>query len=211
MTYNKFGSYYNPKCFLGNLDKPNTSVLIFGDSHAMADQGMISLWLSSIKEKGYIYTKSLSLDKHTRDILFNSNFSHDIEYYLKKFHPSVVIMAGAWRYYKLIPNSINNVEKSIPVIIKYHATPIVILDVPSLQSIEPHCGMDVVSKILLSKDQINDKCSINKQDDGGKRIFTTIKRRYPKLIVIDPTKAFVVIVFVIPQQITNLYIMISSI
>ena len=192
--YNKFGSYINQKCFLGDAENNKTSALIFGDSHAMSYQGMISVWLNQKKIKGYIFTKSLTANpRYFRYIMYNSHFSQNIVYYLKAFHPKVVILAGNWDYYAAnIPNAINNVEKSISAIVKNNSIPMVFLDMPSLNGMKPYCGVKSRgSSILLDYIGFERKkrCQIKINSDEGYQLFAKMKRKYPELIIINPSQS----------------------
>ncbi|MGQ4005358.1 acyltransferase family protein [Francisellaceae bacterium CB300] len=182
--YNK--DIFNTKCFIGDTKKKHSFALVLGDSHAMADQGMISIWLKDLNEKGYIYTKSLTGNPiYYKYIMYNKDFIDTLDFFIKKLHPKSVVLAGIWdnqtyeknNSYKIIDNSIN-------FLIKQGITPIIMKDVPELGDLKPACGLSNIEKL------IGKKCYINIQTNKTKAFVDKLQNKYKQLVVIDPTKVY---------------------
>ncbi|XSZ47490.1 hypothetical protein ACP8HZ_02475 [Francisella noatunensis] len=45
----------NNNCFFVAINKDHTDILVLGDSHAMAYEGMINVWLKNLKLKDTLY------------------------------------------------------------------------------------------------------------------------------------------------------------
>ena len=181
-NYNK--NIFNPKCFIGDISSKNTNTLIFGDSHAMADQGMISVWLKNNKQKGYIYTKSLTEQpKYYKYIMYNHHFINTLQYYINKFHPKTVIFGGDWdcNTYKK-NNSYNTIDKSVRYLIKNGITPIIMQDVPKLGYLKPTCGLSKFEQL------IGISCKINQSHLNY--FMYKLEKKYPQIVIINPTKVY---------------------
>lgn len=182
--YNK--DIFNTKCFIGDTKKQHSFALVLGDSHAMADQGMLSVWLKNLNTKGYIYTKSLTGNsKYYKYIMYNKDFIDTLAFFIKKLHPKSVVLAGIWdsQTYKNTDSFIT-IDKAISFLIDKNITPIIIKDVPELGVLKPTCGLSTIEKLM------GKKCYTNIHKKNAKTFVEKLQNKYKQLIIIDPTKVY---------------------
>ena len=175
----------NKKCFIGDKTNENTSVLVFGDSHAMADQGMLNEWLNSLGLKGYIYTKSLTgSQKYYKFIMYNKDFSDNMSFFITKLHPKIIILAGDWSSQTYVKDKAYlNIKKAIKVMINSNITPVIIRDMPSMENIKPNCGLTTIDRLL------GRTCYVTSQNNSS--IFIQdIQKEFPSIRIINPASVF---------------------
>ncbi|MBK2267811.1 acyltransferase [Francisella philomiragia] len=171
----------NNNCFFGTISKDHTDILVLGDSHAMAYEGMINVWLKNLKLKGYIYTKSLTGDpKLYKYIMYSNSFDKNTEYYIHKLKPRAIILAGYWNYDTYLKtDAFKQIDTSVANFIKQGIVPIIMYDVYG--GPKSTCGFTKLDKIL------GREC-YSVMDDRN-NFIKKLKHKYgEKLIVIDPNK-----------------------
>ncbi|MBK2094671.1 acyltransferase [Francisella philomiragia] len=171
----------NNNCFFGSINKDHTDILVLGDSHAMAYEGMINVWLKNLKLKGYIYTKSLTGDpKLYKYMMYSNSFDKNTEYYIHKLKPRAIILAGYWNYDTYLKtDAFKQIDSSVANFIKQGIVPIIMYDVYG--GPKSTCGFTKLDKIL------GREC-YSVMDDRN-NFIKKLKHKYgEKLIVIDPNK-----------------------
>ncbi|MBK2025871.1 acyltransferase family protein [Francisella philomiragia] len=171
----------NNNCFFGSINKDHTDILVLGDSHAMAYEGMINVWLNNLKLKGYIYTKSLTDDpKLYKYMMYSNSFDKNAEYYIQKLKPKAIVLAGYWNYDTYLKtNAFKQIDNSIANFLKQGIIPIIIFDVYG--GPKPTCGFTKLDKIF------GKQCYSIK--DNRNDFIIKLEHKYGgKLIVIDSNK-----------------------
>lgn len=188
------------KCTIGKISDQNTQALIVGDSHAMAEVGMLSIILKNAGIKAYIATQSntpflllhFSEPKHISELVRKRNAV--IEKLIETNHYQYVVMGGVWSdpsYHFQQGEDVDSsalfkqgVENSILFILKHGATPVIVLDFPSLFNVPVHCG---ATRISVGK-CYNALEKVAAQQNTRRHIILALQKKYPTLIVIDPRK-----------------------
>lgn len=187
-------------CAIGNITLGREQVLLTGDSHAMAANGMISVLLKDANLKGYIATQA-----GTPFVLTNSENSHNlnkgflirddtIEKLIQQQHYKYVVLGGNWSMYayafktKAITNSLDGFKlvltNTIKFIIKNKSIPVILFDVPPLDRVSVSCGLSRVS-FARCYNSIN---QIKKEQAQTRQVILEMKKKYPQIILIDPNR-----------------------
>lgn len=183
------------KCSIGDIKANKTDFLLVGDSHARSDIPMIATWLKNINQKAYVVAQKTTP--------FLPDFPNIVEYVsvtdrnnaiadlIKTQKYKYVILAGEWSK-DIYSTSIQSIKKSIKLIIDNNATPILLLDTPTLTiSMTNLCPLEKHRLPFLFGDH---SCQLDIefvkwQQLKFSNIVTNLKKEFPKLIVIDPKKA----------------------
>ncbi|WP_150466987.1 acyltransferase family protein [Francisella sp. SYW-9] len=183
------------KCSIGykNIEKPNT--LLIGDSHARSDIPMVSVWLKNVKQKAYVISQKTTpfiYDfKNVVEYVSVTDRNHAIAQLIKTKKYKYVILAGEWSK-GIYSSSIKSIKKSIKLIIDNDATPIIILDTPTLSSnISNLCPLEQQNLPFLFDKH---SCQINanfvkEQQLAFSNLIRKLKKEFPQMIIIDPKKA----------------------
>lgn len=186
------------KCSVGDLSEKNPSVLIVGDSHAMAFAGMLDMILKGSHLKGYLVTQSgtpfiLGDIKDWRD---NNPMQRNalISKMIRNNHYDFVVLGGYWDYY---PDSLfthkgygassfsvleKGLNKAIEDVLSVGSTPVLILDVPPLGSVPMSCGF---TRITLAGCN-NSEAKMRKVQAETRNIIFRLAKKYPSVRMIDP-------------------------
>lgn len=203
------------KCFNGNPDKPEskkkcsigskvrvaTQVLLVGDSHAAMDINMLSFLLKHADLKGYVVTLGATPylpgvvipDLRKKDTISRNRVITNI---IKKNHFKYVVMGGAWAVYYDRKSSNynpsysqlkNGLINALTIVTEQSAIPVILLDIPPPLNVRKNCF--VVSEAFGFKDF----CKINarlaqKIQFKSKQMILDLKKKFPTLVFIDPTK-----------------------
>lgn len=194
---------YPPNCLIGKLNKSNIDAFIVGDSHAMSAVGMLSVLLKNAGLNGFVMTQSGSpfvlgdrLDFREDHPMVRARL---IANKIKQYHYKYVVMGGYWNMYSdqtmlerssdkysnlfyVLKKSLN---KAVKVILSSGARPAFVLDVPPLINISMYCGFTRLSKYNRC---YNLKNNIYKIQGKTRKILFDLKKKYPKIILIDPNK-----------------------
>ena len=187
-------------CQIGDLSDKKTDVLVIGDSHAMADVGMLNVLLKKSQLKGYVITQSGSpfllgngiVNWRSNDPVSRNKKLADL---IAKNHYKYVVLGGFWNYYSSIPSdSISSPKKfevfergfmeAIRFIVKNKSIPVIIIDNPSTLNLKKNCG---ISKIQLGVCK-NDKAEVLKNQQIVDNIISKAKAEFPEVIIINPRK-----------------------
>ncbi|MED7788475.1 acyltransferase family protein [Francisella sp. 19X1-34] len=183
------------KCSIGyeKIKTPNT--LLIGDSHARSDIPMVSVWLKNIKQKAYVISQKTTpfiYDfKNVVEYVSVTDRNHAIAKLIKTKKYKYVILAGEWSK-GIYSSSIKSLKKSIKLIIDSGATPIIILDTPTLSSnISNLCPLEQQSLPFLFNKH---SCQVNaefvkEQQHVFSNLIQKLKKQYPEMVIIDPKKA----------------------
>ncbi|AJI55737.1 acyltransferase family protein [Francisella philomiragia] len=182
-------------CIIGSHSYKNTDILFIGDSHARSEYPMLSVWLKSAGLSAYAITQ------RSTPFLYGMN---DNEQGISKLDRNVaikklietrfykyIILGGAWSS-PAYSGFIELLDKSIHLIVKSGAQPILILDTPYLpERLNNLCPLSN-SEILKYFNLAN--CSIKRSyvDQSEHKFHTLVKFllvKYPTLRVINPKKA----------------------
>lgn len=186
------------KCSVGDLSEKNPSVLIVGDSHAMAFAGMLDRILKESHLRGYLVTQSgtpfiLGEIKDWRD---NNPMQRNalIAKMIRNNHYNFVVLGGYWDYY---PDSLfthrghgansflileKGLNKAVEDVLSVGSTPVLILDVPPLGSVPPSCGFTRMTLV----DCNNSESKMRKIQAETRNIILRLAKKYPSIRVIDP-------------------------
>lgn len=174
-------------CLIGDKTQRNTEVLITGDSHAMANVGMLNVFLKDAHLKGYVFTQFQIGYKED-----HNRYNNMTENYIRQNHPHYVVFARWWgRYvddeaknlsgyhYK---NIMNDMVKRIQFCKKHHVIPVIVLDFPSLLNVSKVCGFTNISQ---------NHCFNNVSSVLNQKIvqrLTFLRTVYPRVIFINPSR-----------------------
>lgn len=186
------------KCSVGDLSVKNPSVLIVGDSHAMAFAGMLDTILKKSHLRGYLVTQSgtpfiLGDIKNWRD---NDPMQRNalISKMIRNNHYNFVVLGGYWDYY---PDALfthrgydankfsvleKGLNKAVEDVVSVGSTPVLILDVPPLGPIPMSCGF---TRITLAS-CTNSASKMRKTQVATRSILLRLAKRYPSIRVVDP-------------------------
>tara|TARA_R110002126_G_scaffold110918_1_gene248372 strand:- start:86088 stop:88127 length:2040 start_codon:yes stop_codon:yes gene_type:complete len=187
-------------CSIGDLSKDKLSVLIVGDSHAMALAGMLNRMLDSAHLKGYLVAQSGTpfLIGNIHDWRENLPMKRNelMANMIKVSHYDYVVLGGYWSYYpdKLLKNKNmsdrsytvleQSLDNAIKLIVSTKSKPILFLDVPPLLRVPTQCGFTRVAFNHCS----NSIDKIEKVERITKNILLRMRDKYPSLILIDPSR-----------------------
>ncbi|WP_318010106.1 acyltransferase family protein [Francisella sp. XLW-1] len=166
--------------------------LLAGDSHARSDMNMIKVWLDNISQSAYIVTQPSTAPiwpiSTPKDFAWGNK--EDRNMLIKELIASgkfkYVILAGSWEGTANI-NNYKNIKNVIAWSNKKNVIPIVMLDIPHLNTDSiAMCGLQPINN-LLNRCEVSLKNVIDKQERFSKYI-TELKTKY-KIIIIDPKKA----------------------
>jgi peptidoglycan/LPS O-acetylase OafA/YrhL len=187
-------------CLVGNLQQNNLSAIIVGDSHAMSYVGMIDQFLKNANYKGYVVTQSnapfldVDLISPERSAKANNERKEVVKHLIEGGAYHYVIMGGAWSDKAYTFQTVANenrravfkkgLEKSIQLIIKNNAIPVILMDFPSLYNVPVTCGLSR----LHSVNCYNKLSSVTSEQRVAKEVMLQLSRKYTQVILIDPKK-----------------------
>jgi len=182
-------------CIIGSHSYKNTDILFIGDAYARSEYPMLSVWLKSAGLSAYAITQ------RSTPFLYGMN---DNEQEISKLDRNVaikklietrfykyIILGGAWSS-PAYSGFIELLDKSIHLIVKSGAQPILILDTPylpeRLNNLCPLSNSEMLKYFNLAN------CSIKRSyvDQSEHKFHTLLKFllvKYPTLRVINPKKA----------------------
>ena len=194
------------QCVLGVKNK-SVDFLLVGDSHANHFTGMLDVMAKNAGLRGYDitqkssiflpYTKNLTQANNNKYYLSRNNF---LVKEIKNGHYKAVILGGRFAkaynegLYAAQDTNIPSKEtfeikfaEAIDLVQSAGSIAVIINDTPELGSIKPDC--------TLTNERLNksNHCDVNLQDHlkmvaGWNAVLTRLSQKYPKLIIIDPTK-----------------------
>jgi len=185
------------KCLIGSNLQNKPQVLLLGDSHAFSDIGMINVFLKNAELTGIVITESdnlFLLNKKYLSLNSASKKNTILSKMIKKNHYKYVVIASFWEGYKFNSNNKNSVsldqvknglENSVKLIINSGATPVIVLDTPTLSDVPYNCGF---TKININNKCYNDLAKVLDFEKKSKNLIINLQEEFPKLILINPSK-----------------------
>ena len=174
-------------CRIGDLSSKRVSVLLVGDSHAEALVGMLNVMLKEKHLQSYVATQSGSPFILGDIANWRDNNPMDRNRLLKKIIEKnkydYVVMAGFWDYYPLDILE-KGLREAIKFVIKNGKRPVVFFDNPPLIHILKTCGLPKVSFGYC----FSERNQIEKIQEKSKKIIWGLKKEFPEIILIDPSK-----------------------
>jgi peptidoglycan/LPS O-acetylase OafA/YrhL len=186
-------------CTIGTKNT-NSNVLLVGDSHAMADVGMLNVWLKNANLTAYVATNSGSpfiLGDDIQSWRANNPVERSIQ--IKKLiqnsNYKYVVMASFWNYYPNLPTITKNGKKPFSVlysglrnavkfVVNKGSTPVLIKDNPSTLSLKKICGITRINFLNC----YNSQSEIDKSQKTVNDIIDKIKIEFPSVIVVSPSR-----------------------
>ncbi|MDX2346810.1 MAG: acyltransferase family protein [Legionella sp.] len=185
-------------CSVGDLSKKIPSVLIVGDSHAMAFSGMLDIILKNSHLRGYLVTQSgtpfiLGDIKNWRG---NHPMQRNafISKMIRNNHYNFVVLGGYWDYY---PDSLfihkgsysnrfsvleKGLNKAVEDVLAVGSIPILMLDIPPLGSLPISCGFDRITLVSCN----HSKSKMIEIQTRTRDIIMRLASKYPTVRIIDP-------------------------
>lgn len=197
------------ECYLGIKKKNEIDFLLIGDSHANAQSPIIDIFAKDLSLKGYEITQSSTVflpdidrltHKGNAEYLLHIDFRQRndiIKQMIQHNSYKYVIMGGFFPHIEersfyikdnRIENSakifINGLEEAIQIILRSGATPVIIQDNPLLKNVDVNCAV----RPWVTTDSCHfEYSSYIKDTTAWNNHLNNLKRKFPKLIVIDFT------------------------
>lgn len=174
------------QCSVGE-SLPAPSVLISGDSHAMAYAGMLDVFLRNTHLRGTIFTwyeigykkNPQQYDRLVKKLILSGRFKY------------VVIARWWYAYTDHTKNATPNYQKitgQLNAILmlceKHHIVPVIIFDIPPLLSVNKLCGLSRIK----NKKCYNPVHLIEKSESKINNILIHFEKKYHNIIFINPKK-----------------------
>ncbi len=190
-------------CHIGS-DKKKASVLVVGDSHAMAYVGMLNVMLKKSARSAYVVTNSgspfllgagIQSWRNNNPVLRSKRIAALIKHNKYKY----VVMAGFWNYYPNIPsNTISDthhnflvlqsgLDNAVRFVMSNGAIPVLIYDTPETFNLSRYSGLSKLSRVLNLPAHNPYSSYINSQMRVN-NIIGSLKDKYPSVITINPNK-----------------------
>lgn len=187
-------------CSIGDLSKDKPSVLVVGDSHAMASAGLLNVMLNNAHLKGYLITQSGTpfIAGNIKEWRDNSPMKRNalISEMIKKNHYDYVVLGGFWNYYpdyvlkgKKYSNKnyvalAQGIDNAIKTVVLAKSIPVLILDIPPLLRVPIICGF---TRIGFNQ-CFNSTKDIMKIEAVTRNFLVNMKHKYPNMRFIDPSR-----------------------
>lgn len=189
-------------CSIGNTRLLKNDVLLVGDSHAMADAAMVSVWLKHADLKGYVVTQSgtpfilgpIRNWRNNQPMLRNRKTADLI----KKGGYKFVVLGGYWNYY---PDSVlkglsysasrydileKGLVKAVSLIEQSGAIPVILLDNPPLLTVSKYCGYTKLSD--ENNRCYNMQAEVYRRQRVTRDIIFSLKSQHPNVRLVDLSK-----------------------
>lgn len=191
--FNESTNLYYPSeklCSIGDLKQDRIDVLITGDSHAMANVGMLNEFLKDANLKGYVFSQFQIGYRQCHRL-----YDQMLKIYIIKNHVHYVVFARWWSIYtdkqvsrkfqyKNYEKIILNMQEWARFCKKHNISPVIIYDFPSLSDISKTCGFSKISQAHC----YNKLSRVLKINKVIKEKLASLRKYYPNIIYIDPKK-----------------------
>ena len=166
---------------------PKPTVLVIGDSHAMAYAGMLDVLLKNANLRGYVFT--------WYEIGYKNNakkYEELVKRLILSQHFKYLVIARWWSAYgnQEAKKALNyqtittQLDTMLALCEKNHIVPVIVYDFPSLFSVNKLCGLSRIENSHC----YNSVQLIKNQELKTNRILIHLHEKYRSIIFINPEK-----------------------
>ncbi|MBK2026084.1 acyltransferase family protein [Francisella philomiragia] len=168
---------------LGNTNKDDIDIIIYGDSHAQQLSGFIDVLARDQN------LKAIEITNVKRLTVYSKNTKQIIKSISKTLHPKYIVFGGLWKIFSSNrENSFIYLEQGISTALKNKIIPVIALDNAPLFNIKPNCNNNRFKSLFMKNNCYINKHKVIKTQENSVAVIKKLKEKYPTLIEVDVKK-----------------------